>query len=359
MKSHTTSKTSPDAEDVTEKITQSLEESRQGLGTTWQDAQVIVQPKLPTQEFPHSFSDLMIIYLTYLLGYLALASSLTATIYFPIIDLLSRRYHTSVQAINLTITLYVVLQGITPSFFSPLSDTLSRRPVFLITFTIYVLAGVGLVANTTSYAALIILRGLQSIGGSAVLSLSYDVVADIVPHSRRGSVLGPMLAATNLGPCIGPVVGGGAILASGNPRWCFVALVIFGASGLLLIGWTMPETGRYAVGNGAVQARGVWSTWWQLVRSAVRHRKLDVRDDSAGEFEKGSGYSRENGASISPLGLETNTKSVTANRAAEDPNFGRTGRGKLPIPNPFPSVRLIFHKDTALILWLCAAPYAV
>ncbi|KAI1309843.1 hypothetical protein F5Y03DRAFT_347545 [Xylaria venustula] len=110
----------------------------------------------------------MITYLTYLLGYLALASSLTATIYFPLIDLLAERYRTSVQAINLTITLYVVLQGAAPSFFSPLSDTLGRRPVFLITFTIYLLAGVGLAANTNNYVVLILLRGFQSIGGSAV-----------------------------------------------------------------------------------------------------------------------------------------------------------------------------------------------
>ncbi|KAJ2980191.1 hypothetical protein NUW58_g7016 [Xylaria curta] len=42
-----------------------------------------------------------------------------------------------------------------------------------------------------------------------------------------------------------------------------------------------------------------------------------------------------------------------------DPNFGKTGRGRLSVPNPLPSVRLIFHRDTALILWLCAIPYAV
>jgi len=51
-----------------------------------------------------------------LLGYLALASSLTANIYFPLIDLLAQRYNVSTQAINLTITLFFVFQGIAPSF---------------------------------------------------------------------------------------------------------------------------------------------------------------------------------------------------------------------------------------------------
>ncbi|RWA03684.1 hypothetical protein EKO27_g11421 [Xylaria grammica] len=301
MKLDTTQTASPDGEYVAEKPIPPLEGLRQGLETQQRETQEGVQPSGSTHEFPHSvFPDSMIIYLTYLLGYLALASSLTATIYFPIIDLLTERYHTSVQAINLTITLYVVLQGIAPSFFSPLSDTLGRRPVFLITFAIYLLAGVGLVANTNNYVALILLRGLQSIGGSAVLSLAYAVVADIVPHSRRGSVLGPD--------------------AGRDKPWA------------------------------VHRARG-------RRRSHPRKRKpevvfCDARDircirtpphwvDDAGDWE-----------------IYT-TGDIAAIPAVDDPNFGKTGRGKLSAPNPFPSVRLLFHRDTALILWLCATPYAV
>ncbi|KAI1195481.1 major facilitator superfamily domain-containing protein [Nemania serpens] len=360
MKLHTTHKSLANNEHVIEKPTPPRDELDDGVGTAKVENPDVVQSNRPTQEFPHSvFPEYMITYLTYLLGYLSLASSLTATIYFPIIDLLAERYHTSVQAINLTITLYVVLQGIAPSFFSPLSDTLGRRPVFLITFAVYLLAGVGLVANTDSYVALILLRGLQSVGGSAVLSLAYAVVADVVPHSRRGSVLGPMLAATNLGPCIGPVIGGGAILVSGNPRWCFATLVIFGASALLLIGWTMPETGRSVVGNGAVEAQGVWATWWQLVRSAVRRRNSSEQDLSSGATEKALKEARGNGSINHGPTPAKDAESTAPILAADDPNVGKTGRGKLSAPNPLPSVRLIFHRDTALILWLCATPYAV
>ncbi|KAI1165731.1 major facilitator superfamily domain-containing protein [Nemania serpens] len=360
MKLHTAHKSLSNDEHVIEKPTLPREGLGDGVGTTGVENQDAVQSNGVAQELPHSvFSDYMITYLTYLLGFLSLASSLTATIYFPIIDLLAERYHTSVQAINLTITLYVVLQGIAPSFFSPLSDTLGRRPVFLITFTIYLLAGVGLVANTNNYVALILLRGLQSIGGSAVLSLAYAVVADVVPHSRRGSVLGPMLAATNLGPCIGPVIGGGAILVSGNPRWCFATLVIFGASALLLIGWTMPETGRSVVGNGAVEAQGVWATWWQLVRSAIRRRNSSGQDLSSSATEKASKEAHGNGRINHEPSLTAETEKTASISQVDDPNFGKTGRGTLSAPNPLPSVRLIFHRDTALILWLCATPYAV
>jgi len=254
-----------------------------------------------------------------LLGYLALASSLTANIYFPLLELLADRYSVSPQAINLTITLFMVVQGIAPSIWSPLSDSWGRRPVYLCTFTVYTVASLGLSIVDRNYVALLLLRAMQSLGGATVLSLAYAAVADVTVHSERGRFLAPMLTAANIGPCIGPVIGGGAVLASGDPRWCFRALLIFGASGILLIGWSMPETNRTIVGNGSVPPRGIWRTWWRLFFP----------------------------------------RSQTPATVNNPPSHVTTGRGKLIIPNPFSSVRLIFQPDTFLALWLAASPYAL
>jgi MFS family permease len=277
-------------------------------------------------------------YLTYLLGYLTLASSLTATIYLPLISLLSVQYNVSIQAIDLTITLYVIFQALSPAFWAPISDTLGRRPVFLLIFFIYSAASLGLAFNKTSYVALLLLRGLQSIGGSAVMSLAYGVAADISRPSERGKILGPMLASTNLGPCVGPVIGGGAILASGDPRWCFWALVIFGASSLMLVGWTLPETARTVVGNGAVPPRSFWRTWWNLLGLSA-----------PGTSSSDKGKQEEKLAEAHP----------SNNSAAGDINAGKRGTGKWTVPNPFASLRIIFYWDTSLILWMAASPYAV
>ncbi|KAI1668795.1 AraJ, Arabinose efflux permease [Pyrenophora tritici-repentis] len=160
------------------------------------------------------FSRRRQIYFTYLLGYLTLASSLTATIYLPLIEDLSKQYNASIFDIDLTITLYLVFQALSPAFFGPMSDSLGCRPVFLITFAIYCAASLGLALNKHSYAALTVLRSIQSIGGSAVMSLAYAVVADVSLPAERGKILGPMLASTNFGPCLGPVIGGGIVLAT-------------------------------------------------------------------------------------------------------------------------------------------------
>ncbi|KAL4812644.1 major facilitator superfamily domain-containing protein [Aspergillus spinulosporus] len=280
-----------------------------------------------SQQIPYTtFSQSQKHYFTYLMGYLTLASSLTATIYFPLIDLLSYHYNVSTQFINLTITVYVIFQAVLPAFWGPLLDTLGRRPVFLMTFSIYLAAALGLALNESSYAALAVLRGLQSIGGSAVMSLAYAVAADISPRSERGRILGPMLASTNLGPCVGPVIGGGAILASRNPLWCFWVLLIFGGSSLLLIGWTLPETARVVVGNGTVPARNLWRTWWDIL---CKRRNYQISDEAVMQ------------------------------EVHDNINVGKTGKGKWTIPNPFSSVRIIFYQDIFLILWVAVSPYAV
>ncbi|KAH8196263.1 hypothetical protein TruAng_009565 [Truncatella angustata] len=280
--------------------------------------------------------------LTYLLGILCLVSSLSATIYFPLVPLLASQYSTSLQAVNLTITLYIIFQGLAPSFWSPLSDHLGRRPVFLATFGVYTAASIGLSVSSGSYAALASLRALQSIGGSAVLSISYGVVADVSTHAERGSMLGPMLASGNLGPCLGPLIGGGAIFATGEPVWCFRVLIILGGICFLLIGWTLPETNRTVVDNGSVASVGIWRTWWDVLAARLMARKVQKRGHGTGEKNQ-TVSDPHGGVSLHPCAQSTQA----------------VGRGKIVIPNPFASLLIVLSRNNALILFLAASPYTV
>jgi MFS family permease len=98
-----------------------------------------------------------------------------------------------------------------------------------------------------------VLRGLQSFGCSATVAISYGVVADVATPTIRGSILGPAMIATNLGPSIGPLVGG-LLVARAGWRWTFWLLVIVGVAFLVILGTLLPETGRNVIGNGSVAA---------------------------------------------------------------------------------------------------------
>ncbi|MCJ1468277.1 hypothetical protein MMC07_006905 [Pseudocyphellaria aurata] len=264
-----------------------------------------------------------------LLGFTSLASPLTATIYLPIIPLLSAHFHASTQAINLTITLYIIFQALSPAVFATLSDTLGRRPIFLITLTLYFLASLGLSLNKQSYAALLVLRALQSLGASAILAVGYGVIADVCVPAERGKMQGIFLAAGNLGPCIGPVIGGWVALRSGSLEWVFWCLVIFGGVALTAIGWIFPETGRNVVGNGSMEAQGWRKTWWTTIRDHAGKRRETI---SAGEGEGDRGGSEES---------------------------GKSKKRRFRIANPLACLRIIFWKDTALVLWISASFYAI
>lgn len=92
-------------------------------------------------------------------------SPLSANIYFPALNYLARDLHVSLKLINLTITAYLVCQGIVPFIVGDAADTIGRRPVYIAAFIIYLAANIGL-ALQDSYSALVVLRVLQSSGAS-------------------------------------------------------------------------------------------------------------------------------------------------------------------------------------------------
>lgn len=270
--------------------------------------------------------------ITVILTSTMLASPLTATIYLPLLPLLAKHFHVSIQAINLTITLYIVFQAISPLLFATASDSFGRRPILLVTYAVYTVASLGLALNKSSYAALLVLRAVQSLGASAVLAIAYGVIADVCPPAERGGMQGPTMGAANLAVCLGPVIGGLVALGSGSYEWVFWALVIFGGSVLLLVGFGLPETARSIVGNGSVEATGWGKTWWNVLQGKSKRKKnatgVEKSSEVVGEKNGGAGV-------------------------------GPGKKAKLKMANPMAAIRILFWKDTALVLWMAGSPYAV
>ncbi len=120
------------------------------------------------------------------------------------------------------------------------------------------MASLGLALNKHSYTALLILRALQSLGASAVLTIAFGVDADVCPPAERGAMLGHTQGAANLAVCLGPVVGGWVTLGSGEFTWVFWAFLLFGLTVFIVVGIALPETARNVVGNKSVETIG-WS----------------------------------------------------------------------------------------------------
>ncbi|GAB1200592.1 hypothetical protein APSETT444_009966 [Aspergillus pseudonomiae] len=72
---------------------------------------------------------------------------------------------------TLTVTIYMIVQGVTPTFWGSISDATGRRPVFIGTFIVYMIANVAL-AVSTNYGELMAFRALQAAGSAATISIA-------------------------------------------------------------------------------------------------------------------------------------------------------------------------------------------
>ncbi|THC88964.1 hypothetical protein EYZ11_011594 [Aspergillus tanneri] len=223
--------------------------------------------------------------ITLLVGFATITSPLTATVYFPLLPTLKRQFHISAQEVNLTLTIYIIFQALSPALFGPVSDIIGRRQVYLVTLAIYALANLGMALNKAMYSVLMLFRALQSLGASAAFAISYGIVADICVPSERGTMMGRVSMALNLGTCIGPILGGLVAFQRGEGDWIFWALLIVGVLLFLLVGLFLPETARHLVGNGTQRDPGSWSqlSWWMMLRKRHDfHEKPQFPDQKSG-----------------------------------------------------------------------------
>lgn len=211
---------------------------------------------------------------------------------------------------------FQIFQGIAPIFIGDFADKAGRRPAYLICFTIYIGANIGL-ALQNSYPALFVLRCLQSAGSSSTIALSSGVVADVSTVAERGSYMGFVTAGSLLGPSLGPVIGG--LLAQYlGWRAIFWFLVILAAAWLVPFVIFFPETARKVVGNGSIPP----PPWNMSLSSYLKTRRISETD-----------------------------------RAAVESTIDPRSR-KLAFPNPLPTLAIVFQKDTSLLLLSNAIMFA-
>lgn len=218
---------------------------------------------------PYSaFSRRTKIWITVMITIGSFISPLTANIYFPALNPIAEDLGVSTSLINLTLTSYMILQGLSPTLFGDFGDVAGRRPAYIVAFSIYICANIGL-ALQRNYAALMVLRCLQSAGSSGTIALGFAVIADISSTSERGKYMGFVGAGINIGPALGPVLGGILSQYLGWPSlFWFCAIFVF----VWMIPYTLavPETCRNVVGNGSMPPQ----SWNRTIVDYMRQRKV-------------------------------------------------------------------------------------
>lgn len=150
------------------------------------------------------------------------------------------------------------------------SDSAGRRPAYIFCFIVYIAANIGL-ALQRNYAALLVLRCMQSAGSSGTVALCNGVVADMVTSAERGIYIGYTSATSIIGPIIGPILGG-IIAQYLGWWWIFWILTIWSGATFVLLLLFLPETCRKVVGDGSIPPPKLNQSLAGIIRERNRAR---------------------------------------------------------------------------------------
>lgn len=192
-----------------------------------------------------------------LLSTVGIWSTLSSSIYFPALPILSEKFVESAAVTNVSVVAYLLFQGIAPTFVAPLADAYGRRPLVLISLACYCGVCVGL-ARTNVYWLLVVLRCLQAAAIAPIVSVTTGSVGDICTRAERGNFVGIVSGIQLIGQAVGALIGA-AVVSRFGWRGIFVLLAI-GSGGVLIIAlFIYPETNRLIVGNLSVEPKYFWN----------------------------------------------------------------------------------------------------
>ncbi|KAG1498681.1 hypothetical protein G6F47_011220 [Rhizopus delemar] len=160
-----------------------------------------------SEDDPNNYSQNRKNIIIFLVAMGGLCGPLSSMMYMPALLSVASDLHTTVSAVNGTVSAYVVFMGISPLFWAALSDQYGRKRMYLISGLINIACCI-ICAISKNIAMLIVFRGLQSFGANAGLTLGAGVIADTIAVEVRGSAYGIFYIGPLVGPVIGPTIGG-------------------------------------------------------------------------------------------------------------------------------------------------------
>jgi len=229
-------------------------------------------PAEVTPEIYSIFSTREKVLIVTIVSVAATFSSFSGNIYYPSIPNIAVDLSVLPELVNLTVTSYMIFQGLSPSIWGAFSDVHGRRIAYIVTFLIFIGACIGL-AETAYFHQLLILRCVQSMGSASTIAIGAGVIGDITRRGERGGYMGIFQAGLLIPNAAGPILGG-AFTARFGWRAIFWFLAIYGGAFIIFLLFFLPETLRSLVGNGSIPERG-------FARSPLSYIKIRRRAKAA------------------------------------------------------------------------------
>lgn len=183
---------------------------------------------------PHSRFVTVLITLCVALG------PLSTDMYLPALPSLTGFFETSIDKVQLTLSVFFLGFAFAQLIYGPLSDRFGRKPLLISGLSLFMLASIGCIF-ATSIEQLIFYRFLQAVGGCAGPVLGRTIVRDTHGAKHSAKVLSHIGTAMALAPAIAPILGG-YINNLFDWQSIFIFLAVYGGISIFLLIKNVPET---------------------------------------------------------------------------------------------------------------------
>ena len=143
-----------------------------------------------------------------------------------------------VKHINWVFTAYLLTSTIITPIYGKLSDIFSRKKMFLLAISMFILASM-LCGLSQNMYELIFFRGLQGFGGGAIMVTAISMIGEIFSLRERAKYQGYIGAVFALASILGPILGG-LITQSFSWRWIFYINIPLGVVAFIILSVYIP-----------------------------------------------------------------------------------------------------------------------
>ena len=155
---------------------------------------------------------------TVLYGLTTMGATWASSVYSPAVTQIAQKFDVGTEVSLLGLTLLLFGFGVGPLVWAPLSEVYGRKAAVLTPYFIAAVFSFG-TATAKDIQTVLITRFFAGVFGSAPITNTGGVLADIwAPEQRGAAIVGYAMAVVG-GPVLGPIVGGAVVQSSLGWRW--------------------------------------------------------------------------------------------------------------------------------------------